>query len=229
MKKITSNLIILIVFCSFKLSYAQDWPELRRYQNQNTKLTTPKLGEHRIVFMGNSITEQWLHIRPEFFSEKPYINRGIGGQTTPQMLLRFRQDVIDLKPSVVVILAGINDIAGNTGPATIEMIEANIISMIELAKTNHIEVVLCSVLPALKFPWSPTKKPAKKVIRLNEKLKAYAKKTSIIYVDYFSAMVNKSNGLKEELGDDGIHPNVAGYLIMEPILEEGIAKALRKK
>lgn len=226
MKKTKFIFTILIVLSSYTISFAQDWPNLKRYQNQNSKLDTPKLDEHRIVFMGNSITENWLEIRPEFFSDKSYINRGIGGQTTPQMLLRFRQDVINLKPSVVVILAGINDIAGNTGPATIEMIEANIISMIELAKANDIKVVLCSVLPVLKFPWGATKNPAGTVIALNKKLKAYTEKSNIVYVDYFSATVNELNGLKEALGDDGVHPNTAGYLIMESILEEGIRKVL---
>ena len=228
MKKAKYIFTLLIVLSSYTLSFAQDWANLKHYQNQNNELATPKLDEHRIVFMGNSITEYWLKIRPEFFSGKSYINRGIGGQTTPQMLLRFRQDVINLKPSVVVILAGINDIAGNTGPATIEMIEANIISMIELAKANDIKVVLCSVLPVLKFPWGSTKNPSGIVIALNKKLKAYTEKSNIVYVDYFSATVNELNGLKEGLGDDGVHPNAAGYLIMETILEVGIRKVLDK-
>jgi len=205
---------------------AQDWANLKRFEKENTELKTPKPNEHRIVFMGNSITEGWKNIRPDFFTNKPYINRGIGGQTTPQMLLRFRQDVINLSPSVVVILAGINDIAGNTGPSTIKMIENNIISMAEIAKANNIKVVLCSVLPAYDFPWRPGLEPAKKVIKLNALLKSYAEKYNLVYVDYFSAMVNKSNGLKEELGSDGIHPNAKGYAIMEPIVEKGIAEAL---
>ena len=205
---------------------AQDWANLKRFEKENTELKTPKPNEHRIVFMGNSITEGWKNIRPDFFTNKPYINRGIGGQTTPQMLLRFRQDVINLSPTVVVILAGINDIAGNTGPSTIEMIENNIVSMAELAKANNIKVILCSVLPAYDFPWRPGLEPAEKVIKLNALLKAYAKKHRLGYVDYFSAMVNKSNGLKEELGSDGIHPNAKGYAIMEPIVEKGIAEAL---
>ena len=205
---------------------AQDWANLKRFEKENTELKTPKPNEHRIVFMGNSITEGWKTIRPDFFANKLYVNRGIGGQTTPQMLLRFRQDVINLSPTVVVILAGINDIAGNTGPSTIEMIENNIVSMAELAKANNIKVILCSVLPAYDFPWRPGLEPAEKVIKLNALLKAYAKKHRLGYVDYFSAMVNKSNGLKEELGSDGIHPNAAGYKIMEPIIEKGIAEVL---
>ncbi|WP_242202655.1 SGNH/GDSL hydrolase family protein [Aestuariivivens insulae] len=212
----------------FNFSHAQDWPNLKRYQMDNAALNVPQPGEHRVVFMGNSITEQWLNIRPQFFSDKSYINRGIGGQTTPQMLLRFRQDVINLKPAVVVILAGTNDIAGNTGPSTIEMIEGNIISMVELAKANNIEVVLCSVLPVYKYPWSPVKNPDQIIIALNRKLQAYAQASKIVYVDYFSAMVNNQNGLKKELGEDGVHPNRAGYLVMEPIVKRGITKALKQ-
>ena len=179
--------------------------------------------------MGNSITDSWLAMRPEFFAGKPYVNRGIGGQTTPQMLLRFRQDVIDLHPSVVVILAGINDIAQNTGPSTIKMISDNIISMAELAVANNITVVLCSVLPAYDFPWRKELEPAEKVIKLNAVLKSYAKKHKITYIDYFSAMVNDVKGLKDDLGYDGIHPNAAGYSIMESIFDQEISKVLMRK
>lgn len=217
---------MLLSALTSEVIHAQDWANLKRFEKENTELKTPKPNEHRIVFMGNSITEGWKTIRPDFFANKLYVNRGIGGQTTPQMLLRFRQDVINLSPTVVVILAGINDIAGNTGPSTIEMIENNIVSMAELAKANNIKVILCSVLPAYDFPWRPGLEPAEKVIKLNALLKAYAKKHRLGYVDYFSAMVNKSNGLKEELGSDGIHPNAAGYKIMEPIIEKGIAEVL---
>lgn len=206
------------------LSYGQDWANLKRFQQENTELMLAKANEHRVVFMGNSITEGWLSIRPEFFKNKPYVNRGISGQTTPQMLVRFRQDVIHLKPSTVVLLAGINDIAENTGPSTIEMIANNIVSMAELAKANHINVIICSVLPANKFPWREGLKPAEKVIKLNTILKSYSKKHKLAYVDYYSAMVNDSHGLKKELGEDGIHPNKNGYLIMEPILEKAIKK-----
>ena len=206
------------------LSYGQDWANLKRFQQENSELMLAKAHENRVVFMGNSITEGWLSIRPEFFKNKPYVNRGISGQTTPQMLLRFRQDVIHLKPSTVVLLAGINDIAENTGPSTIEMIANNIISMAELAKANHINVIICSVLPANKFPWREGLKPAEKVIKLNALLQSYSKKHKLAYVDYYSAMVNDSHGLKKELGEDGIHPNKNGYLIMEPILEKAIKK-----
>jgi len=216
---------ILLILKKIGFYYSQDWSNLKRFQKENTELIDPQSSEHRVVFMGNSITEFWSKMRP-FFIDKSYINRGISGQTTPQMLLRFRQDVIHLNPSVVVILAGVNDIAGNTGPTTIEVIVNNIISMIELAKSNKIKVVLCSVLPVFDFPWNQGLKPAEKVLKLNSLLKSYAEKNNIVYVDYFSPMVNKVNGLKKELGDDGVHPNITGYIIMEPLLENGIVKAL---
>ena len=220
-------LFVLLPFLPGNFSYAQDWANLKRYQKENAELLMTKTEEQRIVFMGNSITDSWSIIRPEFFAGKPYINRGISGQTTPQMLARFRQDVIDLQPAVVVILAGINDIAGNTGPSTIEMIADNIFSMAEQARTNHIKVVLCSVLPAADFSWSPEEQPAEKVIALNALVKSYAKNHKIAYVDYHSAMKNDINGLKEELGSDSVHPNAAGYAVMEPLLEQRLAEVLK--
>jgi len=222
MKTVKFSTLILFVMLFNKISYAQDWANLKRFQQENSELLLPKANEHRVIFMGNSITEGWLSIRPEFFKNKPYLNRGISGQTTPQMLLRFRQDVINLKPSTVVLLAGINDIAENTGPSTIEMIANNIISMAELAKANQIKVIICSVLPANNFPWRKGIKPAEKVRKLNVILQLYSYKNKLAYVDYYSAMVNDSHGLKKELGEDGIHPNKNGYLIMEPILEKAI-------
>ena len=224
MKTVKFSTLILFVMLFNKISYAQDWANLKRFQQENSELLLPKANEHRVVFMGNSITEGWLSIRAEFFKNKPYVNRGISGQTTPQMLLRFRQDVINLKPSTVVLLAGINDIAENTGPSTIEMIANNIISMVELAKANQIKVIICSVLPANNFPWRKGIKPAEKVRKLNVILQLYSYKNKLAYVDYYSAMVNDSHGLKKELGEDGIHPNKNGYLIMEPILEKAIKK-----
>lgn len=224
MKTVKFSTLILFVMLFNKISYAQDWANLKRFQQENSELLLPKANEHRVIFMGNSITEGWLSIRPEFFKNKPYLNRGISGQTTPQMLLRFRQDVINLKPSTVVLLAGINDIAENTGPSTIEMIANNIISMAELAKANQIKVIICSVLPANNFPWRKGIKPAEKVRKLNVILQLYSYKNKLAYVDYYSAMVNDSHGLKKELGEDGIHPNKNGYLIMEPILEKAIKK-----
>jgi len=222
-------LVFIFLMTISQLSYAQDWANLGRFKEANAKLALPTDSEKRVVFMGNSITEGWLQDSTSFFYIKSYINRGIGGQTTPQMLVRFRPDVINLKPSVVVILAGINDIAGNTGPSTIEMIADNLMSMAELAKAHDIKVVMSSVVPAFDFPWRPGMEPAPKVLELNKQLKAYADRTGIIYLDYFSAMVDDRDGLQEELTYDGVHPNMAGYKVMEPLAEEAIQKALRQK
>lgn len=208
--------------------YAQDWANLKRYQEANEMVNKQMTEENRVVFMGNSITEGWLQQRPEFFQNKPYVNRGISGQTTPQMLIRFKQDVVHLNPEMVVILAGINDIAGNTGPSTLEMIFDNISSMAEIAVNHDIKVVLCSTLPAYDFPWRPGMEPAEKVVKLNAMLKAYAQVHGHVYVDYFSAMADEKNGLQEDLGYDGVHPNGDGYAIMEPLVEEGIKKAMGK-
>jgi len=202
-----------------------DFGGLERFKEANAMLTAPAPGEDRVVFMGDSITAGWK--LDDSFPGKPYINRGIGGQTTPQMLVRFRQDVIDLKPKVVVILAGINDIAGNTGPMTLEQTEGNIASMAELASANGIRVVLCSVLPAIDFPWSPGLTPAPKVVAVNSWMKQYAAEKHHIYVDYYSAMVDERGGLPSTLSKDGVHPLPAGYAIMTPLAEAGIEKALR--
>jgi lysophospholipase L1-like esterase len=205
-----------------------DWPYLNCYRDDNKKLGLPSAGEKRVVFMGNSITEGWKYMRPEYFTGKPYICRGISGQTTPQMLIRFRPDVIALKPEVVLILAGINDIAGNTGPSTLEMIEDNLTSMAELAKVNGIKVILCSVLPAYDFPWNPGVFPADKIILLNTWIKEYAATNGFTYLDYYSSMVDERKGLTAEFSEDGVHPNVAGYKVMEHLAEIEIAKALKK-
>ena len=223
MSNLKLTLSILLSFLLTEFSYAQDWADLKRYQMQNDEIGMPDSAEQRVVFMGSSITEEWLRIRPEFFAGKPYVNRGIGAQTTPQMLLRFRQDVIDLQPAVVVILAGINDIAGNTGPITIDKIASNIFSMAELAIGYNIRVLLCSVLPASDIPWQPGLASAGKVVELNALIKAYAEKHTLGYVDYYAAMVNEYNGLQEALGRDSVHPNEAGYAVMEPIVEVAIA------
>tara|TARA_R110002094_G_scaffold57386_3_gene68583 strand:- start:605 stop:1234 length:630 start_codon:yes stop_codon:yes gene_type:complete len=201
----------------------QDWPYLNKYKKENALLDTTQTGENRIVFMGDSITEFWSNVHPEFFLEKSYINRGISGQTSPQMSLRFKADVIDLKPAVVVILAGGNDIAGNTGPSTLEMIQNNIFSMVELAQTHQIKVILCSVLPANYFYWKPKEKPADTILALNKSVKSYAKANDIPYVDYYSAMVDDQKGLPLVYSNDGVHPNKAGYQLMEPIVERIIA------
>ena len=176
--------------------------------------------------MGNSITEGWSNFLPEYFSGKSYINRGISGQTTPQMLVRFRADVIDLQPQAVVILAGTNDIAGNTGPATIKMIADNIMSMAELARENNILVIISSVLPVYDYSWKPGLEPVVKISRLNEILKNYASKHGHTYLDYYTAMADDQKGLKEDYTYDGVHPNKAGYQIMATLAEEAIAKTL---
>ncbi|MEO5649509.1 MAG: SGNH/GDSL hydrolase family protein, partial [Ginsengibacter sp.] len=203
-------------------------PNLARYKEANAQLELPKATENRVVYMGNSITEGWIQKDPDFFAGKPYINRGISGQTTPQMLLRFHADVIALRPKVVVILAGINDIAGNTGPSTLEMIEDNISSMAVLAKSAGIKVILSSVLPAYDFPWRPGLAPAEKVVALNEWIKNYASQNGFIYLDYYSSMVDDRKGLLAEYTTDGVHPNEKGYKIMEPLVEKAIVLALKK-
>lgn len=207
----------------------QDWPNLNKYQKANAILAEPDTTENRIVFMGDSITEFWSTINPNFFVGKPYINRGISGQTSPQMLLRFRADVIALKPSLVVILAGVNDIAGNTGPATLEQITDNIFSMIDIAKTHNIEVILCAALPAADFPWRPNQKPADKIIVLNRLLTDYANANTIPFVDYHKALADDQNGLALAYSNDGVHPNKAGYEMMAPLLEKAIEFILAKR
>lgn len=206
-----------------------DWPSLTKYRDANIKLGIPLSSEKRVVFMGNSITEVWAKTSPDFFSSRSYISRGISGQTTPQMLLRFRADVINLRPKVVVILAGANDIAGNTGPSTLEMIEDNISSMVELSKAHNIKVILCSVLPAYDFPWSPGKNPVENIATLNEWIKIYCTKNNIVFVDYYSVMADERKGLKSEYTKDGVHPTLEGYKIMEPLIEEAIKKVLGMK
>jgi lysophospholipase L1-like esterase len=207
----------------------QDWPYLKKYKKENANLPILESGQKRIVFMGDSITEFWSALCPEFFAGKPYINRGISGQTSPQMLVRFRADVIALKPTIAVLLAGANDIAGNTGPSTLEMITDNIFSMAELAKAHQIIAILCSVLPAYDFDWKPGSFPAEKIIQLNKMIKEYADANEILYLDYYSAMVNDQKGLKADYTGDGVHPNKTGYEVMNPLVEKAIAEALSKK
>lgn len=210
---------------------AQDWANLRRFANANAELLEQPRDANRVVFMGNSITEEWLgkgFFRTElsdlsYFDNPSYVNRGIGGQTTAQMAHRFPDDVIALQPAAVVILAGINDIAGNQYAApTIPLIADNIFSMAELAEADGINVVLSSVLPALEFPWAPSKEPADKVIELNGLLEAYADERDFVYLDYFSAMVDEQNGLVADYTFDGVHPNLAGYEVMQPLAEAAI-------
>ena len=205
-----------------------DWAYLERYRADNAALGAPRTGEQRVVFMGNSITEGWAKYFPTMFPGKPYIGRGISGQTTPQMLVRFRQDVVALQPAVVVILAGINDIAGNTGASTLEMIEDNLRSMTEIARANGIAVVLSSVLPAYDFPWRRGLEPAPKVVALNARIKQYAAAAGVTYVDYHTAMADERQGLPAAVAPDGVHPNEAGYRIMTPLVERAIADALQR-
>lgn len=205
----------------------QDWANLGRYAADNAKIPAPAANEERVVFMGDSITDAWGRRYGKFFEGKPYINRGISGQTTPQMLIRFRPDVLAHKPKAVVFLAGTNDIAGNTGPMTLDQIQGNLQSMAELAKANGIRVILASVLPVCDYIRPQTdRRPMEKIRPLNEWLKKYAQETGAIYLDYYSAMLDEAGFLKKELTYDGLHPNDAGYAVMEPLAARAIAEAL---
>jgi lysophospholipase L1-like esterase len=213
----------------------RDWPQLLRYHDANAALAPPASGEARVVFMGDSITDNWQQPRyGGFFADKPYVDRGISGQTTPQMLVRFRPDVIDLKPKVVVILAGTNDIAGNTGPMSNEDIERNIESMAELAKLHDIKVVLSSITPTSAYHTAEravpqtTARPMARITAVNDWMKKYAAANGHVYLDYFTAMVDGSGVMKTELTADDLHPNAAGYAVMAPLAEAAIQKALRK-
>ena len=205
-----------------------DWANLGRYRQSNAELPAPARGERRVVFMGNSITDSWARSFPTMFPGKSYVGRGISGQTTPQMLVRFRQDVVALRPAVVVILAGTNDIAGNTGPSTLEMIADTLASMTEIARANGIRVVLSSVLPVFDYPWKRGLEPAPKIVALNAWIRAFAASHGATYLDYHSAMADERMGLRAELSSDGVHPNEAGYRLMVPLTEQAIAAALRR-
>lgn len=209
-------------------NYSDDWAALSHYRKENATIPAPKSGEGRVVFLGSSIFENWKKAVPEFFSGRPYYDRGISGQISPQLLVRFRQDVIGLKPKAVIILAGSNDLAGNTGHVTNESILDNIASMAELARLHHIEVILCAYLPVSEFPWRKGMEPAQKIIALNHLITAYAKANNFTLLDYFSPLVDEHNGQKAELTLDGVHPNVAGYKIMAGVTEQAIQKALKK-
>jgi lysophospholipase L1-like esterase len=205
------------------------WANLKKYHDEDVALGLPAAGEKRVVFMGDSITEGWAHfgVPPQPpVAGKDYVNRGISGQTTPQMLVRFQQDVLDLKPAVVVILAGINDIAGNTGDMTPEQTEGNLASMAELAHANGIKVVMCSILPAFDFPWRPGREPAPKVVAINTWMKAYAGEHGHVYVDFYTPMADERGGLPKALSSDGVHPTPAGYAVMQPLVDAGVVKAL---
>lgn len=202
-----------------------DFASLKRYRSANDSLGLPTENEDRVVFYGNSITDWWVDWNV-YFADKPYINRGIAGQTTPQLLIRFKPDVVHLKPKVVVILAGINDITGMTGPTTNSMIEDNISSMVEIAQANGIKVILASVLPCYSIVGRPDLHPADRVVSLNQWIQQYAKEQGCIYLDYFTPLADKNNGLKEEYTKDGVHPNKKGYDIMTPLVKEAINRAL---
>lgn len=215
-----------------------DWPNLARYAEANAALPAPAKFERRVVFLGDSITDAW--VSPQFggfFPGEPYVDRGISGQTTPQMLIRFRQDVIALQPKVVVILAGTNDIAGNTGPMTLDEIEGNLASMAELARTNKIHVVLASVMPVSNYghdrQGNPldmrTSRPPEKILELNAWIKKYATEKGHTYLDYFSAMVDEQGLLQRDLSEDGLHPNAKGYAVMSPLAEQAIGVAIKKR
>ncbi len=203
-----------------------DWAELGRYAADNARLPAPKASERRVVFMGDSITDFWGRPTGVFFPGKPYINRGISGQTTPQMLVRFRADVITLKPSVVVILAGTNDIAGNTGPSSLAMIEDNLMSMTELARAHGIRVVLASLLPVAADAEQTTRRPPESIRALNAWMRTYAARERLGFIDYYDAMTDAQGALRKDLTDDGLHPNAAGYAVMAPLAQTAIDHAL---
>jgi lysophospholipase L1-like esterase len=204
----------------------QDWPQLSRYREANTAVPAPAKDEERVVFLGDSITDSWK--LGEYFPDRPYINRGISGQTTPQMLIRMRPDVIELSPRAMVILAGTNDIAGNTGPMTLEMIQQNYTSIAELAKVNGIKVIFSSILPV--HDYGPRKmsdrRSPEQILKLNDWLKSYCRANGHTYLDYFSRMVDDKGWLKAELANDGLHPNAEGYRIMAPLAEAAIRQSL---
>ncbi len=204
----------------------RDWPDLSRYRDENARLSPPKNGNDRVVFMGDSITDFWGRQRGSFFPGKPYLNRGISGQTTPQMLVRFRPDVANLQPKVVVILAGTNDIAGNTGPESLADIENNLSSMADLSKANKIRVVLATVMPVTDAIKPQTKRrPPAEIMKLDTWIKQYVARNGLTLLDYYSAMVDDHGMLKKDLTFDGLHPNAAGYEVMGPLAEKAIAEA----
>jgi len=233
------NQFLMPIFCLFAITnlYSQetepetlmnqDWANLKKYSAENEQLKS-ELSGNTVVFMGNSITEGWVNASPEFFSDNNYIGRGISGQTSPQMLIRFMPDVVDLHPKAVVILAGTNDIAGNTGFSSVKMITDNIKAMAQLAVANDIKVILCSVLPVFDYPWRKGLKPVDKIEETNQWLKEYALENGHVYLDYFSEMADEKKGLKKEFSEDGVHPNHKGYSVMEPLAKTAIQKAINQ-
>ena len=204
-----------------------DWPNLSRYQDENRSVGIPEKGKQRVVFMGDSITEEWSNLYADYFDTEGYINRGIGGQTTPQMLIRFKPDVIDLEPDIVVILAGTNDIAGNTGPSNVKMITDNIFSMAELARAHQIKVVLSSILPVFEYEWAKEIKDVPATIdSVNDELKKYVNDHGLVYLDYFSPMVDQRKGLNKDYTYDGVHPNQDGYILMSSLAEKVLSRLI---
>ncbi|MEY3179167.1 MAG: hypothetical protein RJB42_1408 [Bacteroidota bacterium] len=232
MKKIIVSASFLLFNFMVSSSFAQNktdegwinWTNFKKYSNQNKEVREKQKGEVRVVFLGDSIFEGWSVARPDFFKDKPYFNRGISGQVTAQMMLRFQEDVANLKPDVLVLKAGINDIAENAGVYDQEKTLNNIKSIVQLAKANKITVVLCSVLPANRFVWRPALTPADKVIDLNTALQAYAKQENVLYLDLYAAVVDDKKGMKAAYANDGVHPTVEGYKVLEPLVEQAIAK-----
>ena len=227
MNKTISFLIVTALMMHFQDLKAQDWANFNEFKMANQELPPLKEGAERVVFIGNSITIGWLTTHPEFFEGKPYVNRGISGQTTPQMLVRFRSDVVHIDATAVVILAGTNDVAGNTGPTTLEQIADNIKSMTEIARANGVKVILCSVLPAYDYPWRPGLEPNIKIPKLNALIKNYADQNEVFYLDYFSALNNGKNGIDKQYSYDGVHLTLEGYQVLEPLLEEALKKVLK--
>jgi lysophospholipase L1-like esterase len=226
--QVTRVLVFLLTWCCPVLAQqSPDWAGLKEYQLANAGLMTGPLQSERVIFFGDSITAAWN--LESAFTGKHYINSGIGGQTTPQMLLRFRQDVVDLHPRVVVILAGTNDVAENQGPTTLEAIEGNLASMVEIAKANHIRVILSSILPVAAYPWRKEIQPIEKIAALNNWMKGYASGRGVVYLDYYSGLADEHHGMKTALSEDGVHPNKAGYAIMQPLAEKAIGEALQDK
>lgn len=222
------NLISISVSSQNKIDQGWiDWANFIKYANQNKGVSPKQKREVRVVFLGNSIFEGWSIARPEFFNDKPYFNRGISGQVTAQMLLRFQDDVAQLQPDVLVLKAGINDIAENAGPYDQQKTLNNIKSIVQLAKANMIKVVLCSVLPANKFVWRPALQPADKVIALNKAMQDYATKEGVLYLDLYSSVVDEQKGMKAIYANDGVHPTVDGYKVLEPLVENAIRKVIR--
>lgn len=205
-----------------------DWAQLGRYHADNAALPEPGPKAPRVVFYGDSITDSWGRSVGEFFPGKPYVNRGISGQTTPQMLVRFEQDVVRLHPAAVVILAGTNDVAGNTGPSTPAMIEDNFRAMTAIAQQNGIKVILASISPAYRYPWKPEIDPVDTIRELNAWLQEFCKAQHLVYLDYYTAMADEKGAMKPGLATDGVHPTAAGYAIMAPLAEAAIARALAK-